>query len=187
MKREVWWSPVNETGLEHLQLNKTSDEIIAEGLILRVLEHKAFRLSYQIFCDKQWRVRKAEISRQSDTHRKIELNTDGAGNWTDKAGHQLSGLKGCLDIDITATPFTNTLPIRRLNLKPNESAVLKVLYIIVPEMKIERVKQQYTCLEILDSGGRIYKYESLDTNFSADLKVDSDGLVINYPDLFNRI
>jgi hypothetical protein len=35
--------------------------------------------------------------------------------------------------------------------------------------------------------GRLYRYQALDRSFSADLSVDGDGLVIDYPTLFERV
>jgi hypothetical protein len=34
---------------------------------------------------------------------------------------------------------------------------------------------------------REYRYEGIFRNFAADMKVDEDGLVIDYPTLFTRL
>jgi len=95
-------------------------------------------------------------------------------------------LEGCLDVDISATPFTNTLPIRRLQLQLGESAEIQVVYLAVPEMQINCEPQRYTCLEVNPAGG-VYKFESLTSVFVAKLPVDADGLVLDYPQLFARV
>ncbi len=89
-------------------------------------------------------------------------------------------------MDISVTPFTNTLPIRRLSLKPVESAELSVTYIEGAELQAWAEPQRYTCLEKSDEGG-LYRYLSLDGGFTADLPVDADGLVLNYQGLFKRV
>ena len=89
----------------------------------------------------------------------------------------------------SATPFTNTLPIRRLALQPGSSATLNMLYIAIPQMHIEVAEQRYTCLEVTASGGQ-YRYESLANGvswFTAELAVDNEGLVLDYPGLFRRV
>ncbi len=43
--------------------------------------------------------------------------------------------------------------------------------------------QHYTCLK----DGKLYRYEAEDRSFTADLPVDADGLVIDYPTLFQRL
>jgi hypothetical protein len=46
--------------------------------------------------------------------------------------------------------------------------------------------QRYTRLKTGD-GGWTYRFVSLDGGFSADLPVDQDGLVLDYPGLFRRV
>jgi hypothetical protein len=46
--------------------------------------------------------------------------------------------------------------------------------------------QRYTCLEKSDRGG-LYRFLSLDGEFTADLPVDAGGLVLDYPGLFRRV
>ena len=46
--------------------------------------------------------------------------------------------------------------------------------------------QRYACLE-KEGGGGLYRFEILDGGFTADLPVDSDDLVLDYPGLFRRI
>jgi hypothetical protein len=115
--------------------------------------------------------------------------TDGGGSWTTESGRTIPSLKGCLDVDLSATPFTNTLPIRRLALQPGTSATLSVVYIAVPQMRVQATQQRYTCLELTSSGGRC-RYESLTngvSSFTVELPVDQDGLVSDYPGLFRRV
>ena len=111
---------------------------------------------------------------------------DGAGRWTTASGDALPVLDGCIDVDISATPFTNTLPIRRLALHPGEARDLDVEYVSVPDLAVMLDGQRYTCLERGTQGG-LYVYASLDSAFRADLAVDADGLVLDYPELFRRV
>jgi len=106
-----------------------------------------------------------------------------------ESGKPLPSLKGCLDVDIAVTPFTNTLPIRRLALPPSASATLRMTYITVPDLQVAVTEQRYTCLEATSFGGR-YRFESLEqgvTSFTAELPVGQDGLVLHYPELFRRV
>ena len=91
-------------------------------------------------------------------------------------------------MDISVTPFTNTLPIRRLRLGPGGSADLEVAYVDVPGMQVEPTRQRYTCLQSGEHGG-LYRYEDkgLFHGFTADLPVDAGGLGLDYPGLFRRM
>ncbi len=189
MERQVMWSPREGLGLEHLQLLQQQEEIIADGLILGVAEQEPFRVRYEIRCDLQWRVRAIQLGLLDGSPRWLHFLADGAGNWRTDSGKTLPLLKGCLDVDISATPFTNTLPIRRLALQPGSLAILNMVYFRVPQMQVEVVQQRYTCLEVTPAGGR-YRFESLVdgvSSFTAELPVDQDGLVLDYPELFRRV
>jgi uncharacterized protein len=189
MERHVMWSPWTGPGLEHLYVTQKTEQVVADGLILGVEEQKPFRVRYEIHCDQHWRVRTVLVSVLGRATQTLSLAADGKGRWTSETGVELTSLRGCLDVDISATPFTNTLPIRRLALHPGQSALLSMVYISIPQMQVAAVEQRYTCLEKTTEGGR-YLYESLEDGvsvFTAELPVDVDGLVGDYPGLFRRV
>lgn len=189
MERHVMWSSWDGPGLEHLCLSQQQDGIVADGLIIGVEEQRPFRARYEIHCTPHWELRAVHMSLLSDSVPSLHLLTDGVGNWTTERGEALPSLQGCLDVDISVTPFTNTLPIRRLSLQPGASATLSMAYIAVPQMLIKVTQQRYTCLEVTPSGG-CYRFESLEDGvsvFTADLPVDQDKLVLDYPELFRRV
>jgi hypothetical protein len=90
----------------------------------------------------------------------ISLRSDGDGRWWKETGEPLAALAGCLDVDFSATPFTNTLPIRRLGLQPGESTEIAVVYIDAPSLDVVSIRQRYTCLDRDASSGR-YRFEAL--------------------------
>ncbi len=98
----------------------------------------------------------------------------------------MTGLNGCIDVDISATPFTNTLPIRRIQWQVGQSEEFRMVYILVPDLKVSVMRQRYTCLAKTDQGAT-FRYENVDDDFKADITVDSDGLVVHYPGLFERV
>ena len=88
-----------------------------------------------------------------------------------------------IDVDLSATPFTNTLPIRRLGLRGGQAETIRVVYVRFPGLEVTLERQRYTCLE----PGRRYRYESVDSDFTREIEVDPDGLVVTYPGLFRRV
>lgn len=188
MEKNVLWSPWNEPGLEHLRLVKSSMGIIGDGLIIGISDNVPFRVHYKIRCNSAWKVERVEINLLGDSSEDIKLHADAKGHWTDDAGDPVPLLNGCVDADISASAFTNTIAIQRLGLKPGESSSLLAAYIPVPQMEVKLGKQRYTCLQHSLEGG-LYKYEDegLFPGFTADLPVDADGLVIDYPGLFRRV
>ena len=174
------WQDWSGTGLEHMVLKEEPHGIVAESAIVASVDSEALGVRYRIQCDSKWRVRKAEIARVGDD-RAVELASDGAGNWLDGNGIAQAQLLGAIDIDISVTPFTNTLPIRRLQLKQGQSAEILVVYILLPHLEVLTDRQRYTRL---DEG--LYRYESVDSDFTRDIEVDAHGLVTTYPGLFRR-
>jgi hypothetical protein len=159
---------------------------MVDSVVIGMENETAFRLWYEIHTDKDWKVRQCTLRLLGASNQEITLNADGKGHWTDAAGVPLSALDDCIDVDISVTPFTNTLPIRRLWLQPGQSADLLVAYITVPMLEVRTMQQRYSCLEHRADGG-LYRYESLNSSFTRDLLVDSQGLVIDYPGIWKRI
>ena len=52
----------------------------------------------------------------------------------------------CVDVDLSFTPATNTLPIRRLGLDIGEEAEIHVAWLVWPELTVQPVLQRYTRL-----------------------------------------
>ncbi len=184
METHVLWTPLQETGLEHLHLTENETGVVADSLMLGIEHATPFRLRYQVWIDSAWHVRECRLLVNEE--KSLHLYADGQGHWTDDAGAALTDLDGCLDIDISHTPFTNTLPMRRLQLTAGESTNILVVYITVPDLSVRPFQQRYTCLAQTDIGA-IYRYESVESGFTADLPVDSQGLVMDYPKGWKRM
>ncbi len=185
MERQIMWSHLETPGMEHFRITMHADVIVADGIVLGLENGSAFRLHYEIRCDAQWRVRQVQINLLNDG-RRLRLSSNGQGLWFDESDRVRSEFDGCLDVDITATPFTNTLPIRRLPWKQGESADIKVVYFKIPEMQVTLDEQRYTFVGV-DGAGSRYRFEQRSSGFTAEVWVDADGLVEHYPELFRRV
>jgi hypothetical protein len=186
MDAHVFWTTLQEPGMEHLHLTVADGAVVATGAVLGVAGDSAFHLTYELRAESDWRVRTCDVALVSATCGPLRLTSDGAGHWTDAAGEQLTALDGCLEVDISVTPFTNTLPIRRLTLATGESREILVAYISVPDFTTRPVRQRYTHLAQTDSGST-YRYEGLESGFRADLAVDANGVVLDYPGIWRRV
>jgi uncharacterized protein len=182
MDRVLRWKPMEGFGAEHLHIKSTSEGLLAQGVVIGLREDVGYGLFYRIVLDQGWRVREVELS-TTGAAEKLVLRADGKGRWQSAEGLPLPALDGCIDIDIAATPFTNTLPIRRLRLSEGVDQVIRVVYIPVPTLEPIAVDQRYTCLQ----SGRLYRYEGLSSGFDGELPIDDDGFVIDYPNTFRRL
>ena len=176
------WQDWSGRGIEHLVLKEGPNQIVADAAILGTVDDNVFAARYKILCDASWRVNKVEIA-EIGSDLTAELASDGVGNWVDGSGAAQPQLGNAIDIDLSITPFTNTLTIRRLNLQRGQSQEILAVYIQLPSLGITTDRQRYTCLE----AGRRYRYESVDSDFTREIEVDAHGLVVTYPGLFRRV
>jgi len=183
MKEHYLWEALKWPGLEHLRLSISTEVIQVDSLLIADVDGEPIRLAYRITCDAQWRVQHANIELLGEG-RQLELSTDRYGRWFGTNGEEMNELVACIDLDLSVTPFTNTLPIRRLGLKPGEKQVVRAAYIKAPELITRPVTQGYICLT-LDENGATYRYES--GAFKADLRVDLDGFVVDYPGIWRQV
>jgi hypothetical protein len=183
-RRDIHWTPWDEPGSEHLCLTLAADGVHADGVILRRKDDRDLRVHYRVETDPAWQVRRLHLAILGSEHA-LHLERDDAGNWEVNRS-AAPELAGCHDIDIEITPFTNTLPIRRLALAEGESAEIRVAYVPVPELAVRPAEQRYTCLAPRSPAGGLYRYEGLFRGFTAELPVDPDGLVRDYPETFRR-
>jgi hypothetical protein len=173
-------------GLESCRVVEIGDGIRADSVALGVEAGRPWALRYTLGCDADWRARDLSVSSLDGDDGMLRLAGDGTGHWTDDAGKRLPALDGCLDVDLTSTVFTNTLPIRRLGMVPGWSEEIIVAYVTVPGLEVSVARQRYHCLTWAPDGGR-YRFEDPASGFAAEISVDGDGLVIEYPNVARRV
>lgn len=186
MHRDIVWEWANRPGLEHLSLDIAPDGITADGMVLVALDRRTVRLRYRVRCDARWRVGEASLAldQEDGPQRSLTLTREATEGWRID-GAPRPDLDGCRDIDIMVTPFTNTLPIRRLDLPPDAATAIRVVYIRIPELTAAAVDQEYTRLDPATPPRR-FRYRNLDSDFVAELAVDADGVVVDYPGIWRR-
>jgi hypothetical protein len=181
MQTFVRWAAESGRGLEHLDIRREPHRVVTTGVVIGDRFGVGYGAHYQIEMAEDWSVRKVRVMLADG--RELSLSADGVGTWHDSEGNVIPQLNGCIDIDVSATPFSNSLPIKRLGLRQGERTQIRVAYLAIPSLTVECVDQAYTCIE----PGRRYRYEGLFRNFEADLCLDEQGLVMDYPSLFRRV
>ncbi|MEM7667743.1 MAG: putative glycolipid-binding domain-containing protein [Pseudomonadota bacterium] len=177
---EIRWEAWNQSGVERLVLHSSQGGSTIESRITVRDAADPFQLSYTLLTDDGWQLQEARLDVTGGPS--LRLFKDGDGGWRSGSGDRIDGFGGCIDIDISATPFTNTLPIRRLDLPVGSSADVRMLFVSAPALTLSPVEQRYTRV-----APTRYRYHGLSTGFETDLEVDQDGIVIDYPGLFRRI
>jgi len=180
----VLWKRLDEPWLERCTLlqggGRPSASWVLDGTVLGASDGAPLDVRYGVFCHGDWATSEVVVTAMRGTLlREVELVRD-KGRWFLDAAAR-PDLHGCVDVDLGFTPATNTLPIRRLGLNVGESREIRVAWVRFPELTVEPFPQRYTRL-----GERQYLYESLTSDFKAELLVDELGLVIEYEGLWER-
>jgi hypothetical protein len=194
-----FWTRRDTSGVEHALIDARSG-LYARGVAAAV-DPIAYTCRYELQTDQSWVTARFEVATEgAGWARTLRLEL-AAGRWRattseqgnlDAAltatGHARAGLPGtedpdllygAFDIDLTGSPLTNTLPIRRLELLKADAGVshrLSVAWVILPSLEVVQADQIYTAL----GDGRV-RFAS--ETFSADLLVDDEGFVVRYPGL----
>jgi hypothetical protein len=109
------------------------------------------------------------------------------GRWSDARTGAALPLDGCVDIDIYPSPFTNTLPIRRLADAPVGQPVrITVAWVHLPTQTVRVAAQDYTLRHRATASAR-WRFRALDSDFATEFDVDAMGVVRDYPDLARRV
>jgi uncharacterized protein len=178
VERIVVWRRLDRVTLERCVLSGARHGWTLAGTVL--IADPALEVRYEIVCDRVWRTREVTVRMDGgDFAREIRLQCDGRGEWRDES-RRLFELDGCHDVDLSVSPSTNTLPIRRLELPIGASAQVTAAWIRIPQWTVEPLNQRYTRLE-----ARRYVYES--PSFTAELDVDDLSLVERYGEVWARV
>ncbi|HLU35848.1 MAG TPA: putative glycolipid-binding domain-containing protein [Thermomicrobiales bacterium] len=184
MAMELMWQTLDAPGFEHVRLDDGHPGWdVYDSMVIREHDGQVRRGGYTLVVDKAWRTLEIRImvEQAPGSMAALHLLANGEGVWADAEEHRIPELDGCVDVDIQWSPLTNTLPVRRLDLRPGEEQEIRVAYIELPSLTVRPVIQRYTRL----NGGRV-RYESETRDFARDLQIDEDGFVEHYPDLFRR-
>jgi len=180
MAADLGWAAVQWPGTEHVVVSGGPDGYLAEGVLV-MAENGLATVRYSLACGPRWRFGTVTVSVTSAAGTSaLTLARDGDGTWL-AGGRPRPDLGGCDDIDINCTPLTNTLPVRRLDWSAGKACDIDVAYVSVPELDVRKVRQRYTDL----GDGTVFRYES--GSFRADLAVDADGFVVDYPGIWRRV
>jgi hypothetical protein len=170
------WNGTPDWRAEVCEAVLSEDGVVATGAQLGAAP-QPYRAAYELEVRGGWITRRLRV--EVGGVGSVELRHDGKGTWAGVAN--AAELEGALDCDLAFSPLTNLMPVRRHRLHEQPGAVdLEMAWVALPELTVHRSKQRYEHLE----PGRV-RYTSGD--FTADLELDADGIVVFYPGLARRV
>ena len=182
LERSVVWKSLLIDGTDYCVLRHRSKAWLLRGTVIGVLkDQRPILVQYEVQCDENWSTREVQIQSSMGSETKtMSLTVYAPGRWR-SSGQDVPQFSGCSDVDLSVTPATNTLPIRRLNLPIGSAASVTAAWIKFPDLTLQPLSQRYARLD-----KQTFHYES-ESGFSTDIVVDELGLVTKYPGGWERI
>lgn len=187
------WQRVVSPSLESVRLLFSGSRLRAYGRIVaaanQVTGVEAFNASFAASVERaeeSGRLMFRTTTAEEETQMSLSRSEDGV--WLIDHGdgtQQRSSFDGAIDVDVSGAVTFNALPIRRLGLHREAGEFeLPVLMVSLPSLTISVVSQTYRTISI-DDHGSVISYT--DADHGADLTVDPDGMIIDFPGRAHRI
>lgn len=171
----VQWSDWAGSFTQDVTIRWENHGWVVEGVIPRE------RVEFVIRMNAAWKMSQFLLFRdlpQPD----LWLGTDGSGRWGEINGAHRPELDGCLEVELACTPFTASLPIRRLGLADGQAAEILVAVVDVDTLQIVRERRSYLRL-----GEHEWVCDDPLRGASTQLPVDRFGLVVDVADRWRRV
>src|SRR3954447_10130013 len=195
--RFLVWSGVEEWLTEAAQVGLGEDGLRATGIQLGA-DPKPFRVDYRLEAPERYVTRELELTATAEGwSRHLLLTHDGSGDWRAEVADEgdvpggpwdgaLPDLSQARDIDIENSPLTNTMPILREGFQSGGTGDFVMAFVRMPSLRVEASPQRYEHVRTTEAAS-VVRYISRDGDFTADLELDAEGLLVHYPRLARRV
>jgi len=140
-----------------------------------------FAIEYYLALTIDWDIKEVLIKSLLD-ERVIRLIHIG-NQWYNGEGQHLTEFDGVELVDISISPFTNTLPIKRLQFEGERPQRIDIIYFDENKFSLRQVQQIYSQVD-----EQTYLYQDISLpDFESEITVDEEGLVIDFPEVFRRV
>jgi hypothetical protein len=179
IKNSILWQRLDQPGHEAAQLVQQQDGWELAGSAVFAENGDPVRLDYRVFCDARWHTRSVRVRGWiGSAPVALDIAADEGRRWRLNDG-ECPAVTGCLDIDLSFSPATNLLPIRRLGLTIGEAADVRAAWLEFPTLVLQPLNQRYQRI-----GTMTYHYQTADGQFRRELEVNAAGFVTRYPGLW---
>ena len=199
MRRLLLWGGTDEWRAECASVDLGSNGITATGTQLGA-DPLPYRADYELDAGDGFVTRSFLVEVTGEGWgRRIHLERDDGGGWscdTDASGDvelsapgcDAAALDGALDCDLGLSPLTNYMPVRRHRLhEGGRRSDFLMAWVSMPDLGLYASRQRYEHVR-RDVHGAVVRYLDLGRHegFTAELELDGDGFVVNYPGLAQR-
>ena len=177
----ILWRRLDLPGHDAASLQVGARGAVLSGMAV-FRENGPTALAYLVHADHEWKTTEGRVWGWHGRRAiELRLHRDAAGIWT-MNGASCPGVEGCVDLDLSFTPATNLLPLRRLSLGVGESAEVRSAWLEWPEVRLTELVQRYSRRTETE-----YDYESDlpgGERFRSTLRVQPQGWVVDYAGLW---
>jgi hypothetical protein len=184
------WRAQDVSRMESVRVQLSGNRIKAYGRIVAGAagSHPAFSASYDLMTDEAGATKRLSLTvTLAERERQLSIARDLENMWLvqDHTGQtKRSSFDGALDVDVVFSPFFNALPIRRTGIyQRTDSMAIAVVYVNLPDLAVNPVTISYSSTEPGETSP--IKVHSPVANTT--VTVDSDGFLLDYPGLAERI
>lgn len=168
------------SGAETLTISWDNEGWTVSGIVERE------RVQYVVRLSATWQVRQFLLFRDLDEP-DLWLATDGHGRWGEMNGAHRVDLDGCTDLELAITPFSASMPIRRLPLHVGDTMELAVATIDVDTLAVLVAHRRYTRLATNRWSVTHDDVTPDRPEPTIEFDVDDHGLVLDHPLGFRRV
>jgi uncharacterized protein len=147
---------------------------------------EAYSASYSLATDEAGVLQRLTVrTTRANGEQHVTLTRSEEGIWLVDHGQGAArtNFGGALDADLQFSPLFNTLPVRRLGLhRAAAKHDLAMVFVSLPTLEVSRVAQTYRTVSLGEPAVVCFSNDS----FEAEITVDADGLVLDYPGLARR-
>lgn len=186
-RRVVAWERMDESsGSSMGRVERTPEGWRCHGAEVLTGPRELLSCWFRVDLDDGWVTRDVVVGAVGpDGERSLLLTADDERRWHVDGRHD-HDLDGCVDVDVAATPLTNTFPIRRLRgLDVGDEVTTPIAWVDVPTLHVTRVEQTYRRLPDRDGLAAWVYRDPRHGPFL--LTVDQDGLVVSYEGFARRV
>jgi hypothetical protein len=197
-RRTVAWVKDDPFGVEFAEIAIAEDHLTAAGVAVGTAP-LPYRLDYTLETGSEFVTTRLDVTCRGDGwRRELDLRRDADGVWhgaasedghvtMPPAGGDTAGLTEALDCDLGLSPVTNMMPILRHGLLHRGGPIeFTMAWIAVPALAVHAAGQRYAHISSAP-GQHVVRFEATDGSFAADITVDADAVVIDYPGIARRL
>ncbi|MGH3072823.1 MAG: putative glycolipid-binding domain-containing protein [Gaiellaceae bacterium] len=195
--RSVVWVKDDPFGVEFAEIGLARDRLTATGVAIAAVP-VPYRLDYEIEIAPGFGTARLGVVATGDGwERTLALERD-EDDWSiavsevgrvdlPPPGGDVTVIDDAADFDLGLSPVTNLIPWRRRDLLNRRGPLeLTVAWVSVPDLGVQPDGQRYTYLRS-EGDEHLVAYEATDGTFAADIRLDRDGIAIDYPGIARRL